>query len=298
MSHKFDDNISSVDSEEIKPTNKKDKQCAPIANFENGSCMSLEILIKMAEFYNKDNNDKIKMSRILETLNPGKYKRYLVREFKRRLDKVCDNQKCWIKQSFMKKLDPLLKNEMITNSFRPKGPEGKFEWLNTLNINDVMKQYEIKYNNYKYLGTVPIDFDDLPELQIKNLDFDDLYNNEKYKLGIIFNLDEHYKGGSHWVGAYADLKEGKVYYFDSYGIPPEKRIRKLLRRISNFIIKKNNKTPIIDYNDVRNQYGGNACGIYSISFILRMLRDNDFDKIKKNPIKDNEINKCREYYFS
>ena len=32
--------------------------------------------------------------------------------------------------------------QLTKYTFRPDGPNGKFEWLNTYNINDVMKQYE------------------------------------------------------------------------------------------------------------------------------------------------------------
>ena len=60
----------------------------------------------------------------------------------------------------------------------------------------------------------------------------------KYKLGVIFNLDEHYKSGSHWVALYADLNKDQVYFFDSYGKKPEKRIRKLKARERRSFLKK------------------------------------------------------------
>lgn len=34
-------------------------------------------------------------------------------------------------------------------------------------------------------------------------------------LGAIFNLDPHYKDGSHWVALAIDLPRNAVYYFDS-----------------------------------------------------------------------------------
>ena len=40
-----------------------------------------------------------------------------------------------------------------------KWKENKNEWLNTLDIEAVMKQYEKKYNNFIFIGPVPIDFD-------------------------------------------------------------------------------------------------------------------------------------------
>ena len=35
-----------------------------------------------------------------------------------------------------------MKYKDIFETFRPKGPEGKFEWLSTTHINKVMEQYE------------------------------------------------------------------------------------------------------------------------------------------------------------
>lgn len=38
-------------------------------------------------------------------------------------------------------------------------------------------------------------------------------------MALIINTDDHTKPGSHWVCIYCD-KEGKGWYFDSYGVPP------------------------------------------------------------------------------
>ena len=78
----------------------------------------------------------------------------------------------------MKNLARINKEEIEKYTFRPIAPEGKFEWLNTLNIDDVMKQYEKKYSDFEFLGTVPMDFDDLPVLGIKDHDFNKSIKNE------------------------------------------------------------------------------------------------------------------------
>ena len=53
----------------------------------------------------------------------------------------------------------------------------------------------------------------------------------KTKVGIIFNLDPHNKGGSHWVALFVDCKKHKIYYFDSYGDPIPERIMRLVKTI-------------------------------------------------------------------
>jgi hypothetical protein len=289
--------INSIHSDELVYS-KHDKNCAPGITFENGSCYSLNVLVKMAEEYNKNNSsDIIQLFPNFETLNRSKYKQYLVKEFKKRLSDVCDSQKCWATHIFIKNMNKIQTEELQKNIFRPSGPQGKFEWLNTININDVMKQYEKKYSDFLWLGAVPIDFDDLTQLKIKSLDFDVLYRNNKTKIGIIFNLDESWKSGSHWVASYANLKEGQVYYFDSYGIPPEHRIRTYMRRVANYY-KDNLKINIdANHNKIRHQYGGSECGVYSINFILRLLRGDSFKDICASKIPDKKINKCRKVYF-
>ncbi len=290
------ENIDSIKSEQIKP-NIKDTRCAPTKKFIDGSCISLDVLIAMAEAYNEENpTNKIAIYKNLSTLNPRKCKRQLVYQFKTKLTK-CQDQKCWTKQSFIKKMDKL-QDELLDNTLRPDGPNGKEEWLNTDHIDSSLKQYELKYPEFKFLGAVPIDFDDLPELGIKDLNFNDLIKQNKTKIGIVFNLDEHYKSGSHWVSAYADLKEGKNYFFDSYGVRPDVRIRKFMRRINVFCTNnlKNNNT-VADYNKVRHQYKEFACGTYSMNFILRCLKGDSFDDICNSKTKDDAVNKCRKVYF-
>jgi hypothetical protein len=180
------------------------------------------------------------------------------------------------------------------------------------------------YTDFKFLGAVPYDFDDLPQLGISNLDLDELYNRGIYKLGIVFNLDEHYKSGSHWVSAFFDIKNDRIYYFDSYGYKPKKRITDLIKRISiwcykrhilgigkndtnddfntesNFMKANKNKYEKImniEYNKTRHQFKNSECGVYSINFILRLAKGETFDDITNNITDDDDINKCREDYF-
>ena len=187
-----DAEVVSVHSEEIVNDKDKDQRCAPTASFKDGSCMSLSLLEEMCEAYNKSFENKIKLPKNfnkLKTLNPGKCKKILLKQFSVRLSDVCDDQRCWIKQDFIKQIKQKMKDE-LDNTFRPEGPKGKFEWLNTLNINDVMSQYEKEHSDFKFLGAVPVDFDDLDSLNIKNLDYDKLLKDGISKLGIVFNLDE------------------------------------------------------------------------------------------------------------
>lgn len=265
--------------------------CAPSIKYNEGSCFTLESLIKITNAYNehienRDSNKKIPM--IYE-------KKYLVRELTDRLKNVCDNQLCWLEQSFIKEInDDIIHN----NTFRPKGPANSLKWLNTDDINKVVRQYYDIYNNFRFFGAVPIDFDDLPMLGIRDLNFDKLYGKNINELGFVFNLDEHWKSGSHWVALYCNLKKGQIYFFDSYGIKPEKRIRKLMSRVADYCKHKHKKKPDMRYNKIRHQFKNSECGVYSTNFILRLLKGETFDEITKNIVKDDDISKCRKKYFN
>lgn len=277
-----------------------DKKCAPSKKYKDGSCFTIDSLIKMVNSYNKNNPDNI--------IDIKHDRKYLLKQLTSRLENVCRDQLCWIRQDFVKNLKD---DDILYNTFLPKGPFGT-TWLNTTNINNVMNQYEKVYPDFKFFGAVPIDFDDLPELGIRDINFDDLYEQGKYQLGFVFNLDKHWQDGSHWVALYANIKDPQVYFFDSYGHPPRKRIRILMKKICNWcsnyhlkedfeptensILNGGNKI-IVEYNKKQHQFKNSECGVYSISFILRLLKGESFSHVSNNPTPDDEINKCRNYYF-
>ena len=291
------DSVSSVNTEDIMPNDKASVKCAPAIKFSSGSCIDLPILVEMANAYNKVNDNTIKLHQRLETLNPKKYKKYLLKEMKVRYDNVCDSQLCWTQQDFIKKMNKMMKDELLKYTFRPEGPKGKFEWLNTTHLNEVMEQYEKKYSDFKFLGAVPMDFDKLPVLGIKDLDLKDLYNKGIKKLGVIFNLDEHWQSGSHWVAGFSDLEKGKSFFYDSYGVAPDKRARELLRRFAKFSQDQFKVRADSRHNKTRHQFGNSECGMYSLNFILELLDGKEFDDICNTKIPDKQVNNLRPVFF-
>ena len=270
---------------------------------------------KIANAYNAKSNISIELENI--------DKHTLVKELEKKLKDNCDNQVCWIRQNFVKKINS---EEIHKGTFRPKGPSDKYDWLSTTHINEVLDQYHKIHSDFKFLGAVPVDFDDLPILGLCDLNFDELEKNGTSKIGIVFNLDEHYKDGSHWVSLFADLSKYKTYFFDSYGKKPDRRIRRFISRIVKYMYKKkygkdlsvkhvleylkkdkqklvNNKIIQdlqnfdIDYNKIRHQYKNSECGVYSINFILELLDGKTFLSIIKNKTYDDEMNKNRKIYF-
>lgn len=269
-------------------------ECAP-GNDNKDSCFSTTSLRKLVKAFNQSlSPSDFHLYRIDENSD----RKTLIRELNSKIKRVCkscgDSQNQWLKDKFIKNLRD---NEINNLTFRPSGPNRGRQWLSTVDINKVMYQYQHHYPDYYFMGAVPIDFDDLPYLNIKSLNFGNLQNRGKVRIGIIFNLDEHYKSGSHWVAMYVDLNRNEIYYFDSYGTMPNKRIIRLIRRVRNYLTQRHKKKPTIYVNIIRHQYKNSECGVYCINFILRLLKGESYEKIIEMKTKDDEVNKCRAYYF-
>lgn len=275
----------------------EDKKCAPGKDYKDGSCFTVDNLVKIAKAYNSNFKEKI---------NIKNEKKFLLRELNNKLKSVCDNQQCWLKLKFIKDLND---QNLLKYTFRPQGPDKGTEWLSTTDIDNVMNQYQQEFDDFVFLGAVPLDFEKI-DMGFEDLKFDDMYKDGKNKFGMVINLDTHDKSGSHWVGLYSDLMKKQLYFFDSYGHKPEKLIRKFMERVRNWMNKKynlNNKSEgelfdnsglDVQYNKVRHQYKNSECGVYSMNFIIRLLRGEGFTKISKSKVIDDQMNQCRSVYFS
>ena len=206
--------------------------CSPSTEGTTGSCFSRKSLLKIARAWNKVNpDDKISL-KLSDTELSHKIKKLMMR-----FTPGCTEEYCLLKNKIVKNIKD---KDINYNTFRPEAPEGAADaWLSTLDIQAVMEQYEHKYNDFKFIGPVPIDFDNdiFPGMCVSDelckINLKKLYNKGMRKLGIVFNLDPHYRGGSHWVCLYMDFKTGGIYYFDSVGDWPPPEIKKLMDLLKN-----------------------------------------------------------------
>ena len=275
----------------------EDKKCAPGKDYKDGSCFTIDNLVKISEAYNSNFKEKI---------NIKNDKKYLLRELNSKLNNVCKNQQCWLKLKFIKDLKD---QDLLKNTFRPEGPNKGTQWLSTSDIDNVMNQYMEEFEDFVFLGAVPLDFEKI-KLGFEELDFDDMIKDGKNKFGMVINLDTHDKGGSHWVGLFSNLVKKQLYFFDSYGEKPERLIKNFMEKVASWMNKKynlNNKSEgelfdntglDVKYNKVRHQYKNSECGVYSMNFIIRLLRGEGFNEISKSKVIDDQMNQCREVYFS
>jgi hypothetical protein len=270
--------------------------CAPNPNKTlDFTCYTPETLLKMRSLWNARHPD-----RKIETTNPKEIWNTLSYYMK----DSCSNEMCWIRQGFTDK--EIINKEDIL--FAPKAPDewktNPNEWLSSIDILNVMKQYERKYKCFEFMGPSPIDYDthimfgqcvweELCHFNLKSL-----MNKGIFKIGIIFNLDPHYKNGSHWVSLFINIKKKGIYFFDSYGLKPHKQIKKFINKI-----QRQGRQQGINinyaYNKKQHQFGDSECGMYSLYFIIENLKDTtNIDKLFNHRITDKEMEELRQIYFN
>lgn len=219
----------------------------------------------------------------------------------------CKTERCLIEKA---PIDQGKKKYLLRRYYRPSIPKEWLsdpdQWLDSNNIQDVMKQYEETYPHFKFYGANPIDFaapdpydkeaaaqnkclnDDICKLNLK-----DLLKRGKTQLGFVYNLDPSNKGGSHWIASFTDIPGHKTYYFDSYGMKPPSQIARFMRSMT-----LQDPQMKLAFNARRFQYGDTECGMYSLYFLIRMLEGDDFKKFCKRAPKDGDMLALRKWLFS
>ena len=73
---------------------------------------------------------------------------------------TCKRESCWLQQPFIK---PKKTDKLKYYTFAPKYPDSwynnKTEWLNSLDIQRVMRQYKREFSEFDFKGPSPIDYD-------------------------------------------------------------------------------------------------------------------------------------------
>ena len=284
------------------------RNCSPLVKgktIKNQSCLTNDIILKMKDEYNKRYQDKITASA----------SKKIWKELRKKINH-CNSEDCWLDHIFQEEM----RKKMHEYVFSPKKPQSwnknPNEWLSNYDIEKVIKQYERKYSNFKFIGTTFIDFDAIADggqcVEPLLCDFDlNTYIGKQNKIGIIFNLDKHYQGGSHWVSMFIDLDDKFIFYFDSNGTAIPSQMKKLVNRI----IKQGKEfsSPLVlkfyENHPFEHQYSNTECGMYSLFFLITMLTNkingktfrNYKDKIflfKRKRISDKNMTQLRNIYFN
>jgi hypothetical protein len=219
---------------------------------------------------------------------------------------VCNTEACWLRQKF---IDEKTAKDLLRYTFAPEAPpswtKNPSEWLTSVDIERVMHQYEKKYPCFEFIGPSPIDYNQHIEYgqcvweELCKLDLQQLVKRGKFKLGVIFNLDPHYKPGSHWVSLFVNLKKGYIFYFDSTGDPAPKEVRQLVKTITEQAGALGMQLEYVE-NDRVHQKQDNECGMYSLYAIASQLKDirTPHSFLKGGEITDKNMHQLRGRYFN
>ena len=183
---------------------------------------------------------------------------------------------------------------------RPRAPKSwetnQSEWLSSDDIDKLEHEYEKVFEDYHFVGCVPIDFDLKSETSrclvsaLCSMKLDALYAKGCRRVGIVFNTDVHDGPGQHWIAAFLDIRPELQYprmtYFDSYARKPEKEIRRLMIRWKDQWDAHGGSPMKLTYNTTRHQFKESECGMYCLHFHYACLMGLSMD----TRISDDKVN--------
>ena len=290
--HNYNKTIKNVRLEKINCSPK------PKGEINDFSCYTNKSLYKLRDLWNARHPD-VKIT----SNSPKEIHRFITEK----LSGICNKESCWLKQKA--EFGPLQSD--MADSFAPESPaewkKNPHEWLSSIDIMNVMKQYEKAYKCFDFIGPTPIDFDTRKLYgecvwdELCNFSLEDQIKNGKTKIGIIFNTDPHNRPGQHWISMFINIKKKEIFFFDSTGDKPMSEIMALVDRIKEQGLKLKKKIKFkFDSNEgIEHQYGNTECGIYSLYFIVHMLEDKMTEHyLKTHILKDEYMNKFRHVYFN
>jgi hypothetical protein len=293
--HKTDKHKTSKNNKFIKLNCSPENHNKALNSF---TCYSDEDLHKLRDIWNARHPD-----RPIQTNDTKE----IWATIKNHYQTTCNKESCWIKQ--MAKGTKLEKELM--DSFAPESPDdwkkNPNEWLSSIDILQVMSQYEKKYKCFDFMGPSPIDYDthklygECVWEELCHFNLADQIKNGKTKIGVIFNTDPHYKGGSHWISLFINIKKGTIFFFDSAG---DKIPLQIMKFVNNITEQGHSLEKRIDFKfdenyPVEHQYGNTECGIYSLFFIVHMLEDKiTTHYLKDHILKDKYMENFRKVYFN
>jgi hypothetical protein len=274
----------------------------------NFTCLTNNIILQLVKIFNttfcSHNQEFCLENKIIKTQNRNIKEIY--KELKQKLSKF---NKLYSNEIYWKKIKEF-SHIFINNKylFVPKMPTewchsiSKWRnatvdapWLSNYDIDEIIQEYENKYNTFKFLGSTPIDFRKKKygtctlnlfnnsnsdnswliynkQSNIKYCNFNSsIYSDKKY-FGIVFNTDTFEGAGKHWMAMYFCIDKSKpcILFFDSAVTfnPYHNEIKGFIKNIQDTYPSLNFN---IKYNNKQHQTSNSECGMYSIYFILTMI---------------------------
>lgn len=291
----------------------KMSNCSILRNDRSFSCYNPEELISLIEGWNESfknnkinvnpdivgswNKLQVEIKRYNDSCNkslqldPELITKILWCAMNEKLKGICTTESCWIDvKEIMQKVKekyPSLYSNINNYVFKPKGTRERIGWLSTIEIVNVMKQYEKAHKDFKFIDCVASDHFKLYPDEQPN--FTELRKTKKYA-AVVFNLDETDQSGSHWIAVFFDFSGPELIaeHFDSTGEPPIKNILQFIKSCHPYEIL---------INKFQHQKGNTECGVFSLFYIQKRLEGHKFEDFQKDRIADKIMEDYRKIFF-
>lgn len=284
-----------------------------------GSCLLADEVREIAESYNRAVDGQFRIN--TSTPTPS-----ILSALRARLG---PEEHTWIDSPLLARVGSGM--EELNDAFRPKMPrewtKNEYQWLSTDEIEDVMRQYEEKHRDFRFIGVFPIDFDARMFMgrcvadEMCRLQVTDLRRDNVRQFGAVLNLDKHNQRGSHWVALYgnidADARNYGLHYYDSVGRRPSVEVRSFTSRIASQMaalnktnnMAKNGATgrrvgqTLVDgvpvsFNTIRRQFKNSECGIFAMYFLVCCMSERvPIPEIWRAMGRDETIHTLRNIFF-
>jgi len=256
-------------------------RCSPglSSNNKNYTCYTDKSLEKLKNIWNMKHPD----NKIKEKTSQAIWK-----ALKKRFSNVCESERCWLRQTF-------IKNKIGGD---------------ILDIIHVMKHIEQSHKTFVFIGPSPIDFDkklienECVWDELCKFNLSSLLKKGKTKIGMIFNTDPHMKDGEHWISMFIDITGSKttdpyIFFFDSNGDKIVPEVKVLVKRIKEQGEKLGIHFKFYENHPKIHQKTETECGMYSLYMIIELLnKRKTYKYFMDTRVPDKDVEILRKIYFN
>jgi len=214
----------------------------------------------------------------------------------------CNSESCILKRKDFVEFSKHSSLEHILNEFfKPEGPSQDFGLLSNFNIDDVLDQFEEKFESRRFLH-IPFQMRDFEKVgtQLATIDLAEEFKNGKKTFGVVLNTDWSSGGGIHWFCLFGEDTGDKIQleYFNSSGRPPLPEVQAWLQKTKHHLAKTLKRKVDIHYSTgISFQNDDHSCGVYCLCYIWLRLEKVPATWFKKDRFNDKHMHKARKNLF-
>ncbi len=213
----------------------------------------------------------------------------------------CKSESCiLLKDDFQQHANISDLEQILTRFFKPEGPALNFGLLSNFNIDDVLDQFEKRFESRKFLH-IPFQMRDFEKIGSELAKIDLAAKFKTYKtFGVVLNTDWSSGSGIHWFCLFGEHYGDKIVleYFNSSGKGPLPEVQAWLHKTKHYLTRVL-KIPVhIHYNTgIRFQDDEHSCGVYSLAYIWMRLEGFAPDWFRGDNFNDALMHRLRKNLF-